>query len=94
MLRERVSVIAGGYDLELRTSLNLLLGREEKLMNWSDTYEIAIALSEKYPNIDPLTLRFTDLREMILSLERFDDDSERCGEKILEAIQMAWLDEQ
>jgi len=62
-------------------------------MKWTDTLEIAIALSEKYPDIDPLTVRFTDLFAWVQELDDFDDDPERCGEKILEAIQMAWIDE-
>jgi len=62
-------------------------------MKWTDTLEIAIALSEKYPDTDPLTVRFTDLFKWVQELEGFDDDPERCGEKILEAIQMAWIDE-
>jgi len=60
---------------------------------WTDTLEIAIALSEKYPDTDPLTVRFTDLFKWVQELDGFDDDPERCGEKILEAIQMAWIDE-
>jgi len=62
-------------------------------MKWTDTLEIAIALSEKYPDMDPLTVRFTDLFEWVQALDEFDDDPKRCGEKILEAIQMAWIDE-
>ena len=62
-------------------------------MKWTDTLEIAIALSEKYPDTDPLTVRFTDLFKWVQELDGFDDDPERCGEKILEAIQMAWTDE-
>jgi len=62
-------------------------------MKWTDTLEIAIALSEKYPDIDPLTVRFTDLFEWVQALDGFDDDPKHCGEKILEAIQMAWIDE-
>ena len=62
-------------------------------MKWTDTLEIAIALSEKYPDVDPLAVRFTDLFEWVQALEEFDDDPKRCGEKILEAIQMAWIDE-
>ena len=62
-------------------------------MKWTDTLEIAIALSEKYPDVDPLTVRFTDLFEWVQALDEFDDDPKRCGEKILEAIQMAWIDE-
>lgn len=62
-------------------------------IKWTDTIDIAIELSEKYPDIDPMTLRFTDLREKVMSLDDFDDEPNHCGEKILEAIQMAWLDE-
>lgn len=62
-------------------------------LKWTDTREIAIALDEAHPDIDPLKLRFTDLHGWVLALADFDDDPERSGEKILEAIQMAWLDE-
>jgi FeS assembly protein IscX len=62
-------------------------------MKWTDTLEIAIALSEAHPGVDPLTVRFTDLFKWVQELDDFDDDPERCGEKILEAIQMAWIDE-
>ena len=62
-------------------------------MKWTDTLEIAIALSEKYADTDPLTVRFTDLFKWVQELDGFDDDPERCGEKILEAIQMVWIDE-
>ncbi len=62
-------------------------------MKWIDTLEIAIALAEKYPDVDPRTIRFTDLRRWVCELEDFSDDPNRSGEKILEAIQMAWIDE-
>ena len=62
-------------------------------MNWTDSLEIAIALAEAHPGVDPLTVRFTDLFKWVQELDDFDDDPERCGEKILEAIQMAWIDE-
>lgn len=62
-------------------------------LKWTDSLDIAIELYEKHPDIDPLTVRFTELREMILGLDDFDDDPERSGERILEAIQMAWIDE-
>jgi len=62
-------------------------------MKWTDTRDIAIALSEAYPDIDPNHVRFTELRDWVLALPGFDDDPKHCGEKILEAIQMAWLDE-
>ncbi|MBF0135562.1 MAG: Fe-S cluster assembly protein IscX [Magnetococcus sp. DMHC-1] len=60
---------------------------------WTDVTDIAIALTETRPDVDPLSVRFTDLRQWILDLPGFADRPERCNEKILEAIQMAWLDE-
>lgn len=62
-------------------------------MKWTDSREIAIALADKLPDVDPKTVRFTDLRQWVLALEGFSDDPGRLGEKILEAIQMAWIDE-
>ncbi len=62
-------------------------------MKWTDVNDIAIELVDTHPDVDPLTARFTDLREWVMALPDFDDDPEHCGEKILEAIQMAWLDE-
>ena len=62
-------------------------------LKWTDTLEIAIALCDAHPNIDPLTVRFTDLREWVMALPEFNDDPAHCGEKVLEAIQMAWIDE-
>lgn len=62
-------------------------------MKWTDTLDIAIALDEAHPSVDPQTVRFTDLYSWVLSLDEFDDDPKRSGEKILEAIQMAWIDE-
>lgn len=62
-------------------------------MKWVDVYDIAIDLSEKFPETDPMTVNFVDLRNWVLGLEGFDDDPERCGEKVLEAIQAAWLEE-
>ena len=62
-------------------------------MKWTDSLEIAIQLADAHPDIDPKTIRFTDLREWVMALPEFDDDANRCGEKILEAIQMAWIDE-
>jgi FeS assembly protein IscX len=55
--------------------------------------DIAIELDEKYPDMDPRQIRFTQLREWVLELEDFDDDPAHSGEKILEAIQMAWIEE-
>ncbi len=62
-------------------------------MKWTDSLELAIALAEKHPEVDPKTIRFTDLRQWVLELPGFDDDPKHSGEKILEAIQMAWIDE-
>jgi FeS assembly protein IscX len=62
-------------------------------MKWTDVREIAIELAEAHPEIDPLTLRFTDLHNWVIELEDFDDDHNHGGEKVLEAIQMAWIDE-
>ncbi len=62
-------------------------------MKWTDTQRIAEELYDKYPDIDPLTVRFTDLHQWVCELEDFQDDPARSGEKILEAIQMAWIAE-
>jgi FeS assembly protein IscX len=62
-------------------------------LRWSDITDIAIELSEIYTDVDPLKVNFVDLRNWVLGLEDFDDDPERCGEKILEAIQSAWIEE-
>jgi FeS assembly protein IscX len=62
-------------------------------MKWADTRDIAIALSETHPDTDPKTVRFTDLYQWVLALPGFDDDPKRCGEKVLEAIQMTWIEE-
>ncbi len=63
------------------------------VMKWTDTEDVAMALSEKFPDVDPLTLRFTDLRDRIAHLEGFDDDPKASNEAKLEAIQMAWYEE-
>ncbi len=62
-------------------------------MRWIDINDIAIELCEQYPDTDPQYVNFVDLRRWVVSLSEFDDDPERCGEKILEAIQMAWIGE-
>ncbi len=62
-------------------------------MKWTDVYDIAIALEESRPEADNVNLRFTDLHRWVIELPGFDDDPERSSEKILEAIQMAWIDE-
>lgn len=62
-------------------------------LKWTDVREIGIQLAEKYPDVDPLSVRFTDLHRWVRELPTFDDAPERSNEKILEAIQMAWMDE-
>ena len=62
-------------------------------MKWLDAEDIGIALNEKFPSTDPLTVRFTDLRQKVLDLEGFDDDPQASNEPQLEAIQMAWYEE-
>ncbi len=62
-------------------------------MKWTDTLRIAEDLYDKFPDIDPITVRFTDLHRWVCELEAFDDDPGRSNERILEAIQMAWMNE-
>jgi FeS assembly protein IscX len=62
-------------------------------LKWTDSVEIAIELDDAHPDIDPRYVRFTDLREWVCKLQNFDDNPDHSGEKILEAIQMAWIDE-
>ncbi len=62
-------------------------------LKWTDTEEIAILLHEQQPDLDPLAVRFTELRDQVCGLPDFDDDPAHCGEAKLEAIQMAWLEE-
>ena len=62
-------------------------------MKWTDTRDIALALAEQHPDVDPRAVRFTDLRQWIMELPNFNDDPKHCGEKILEAVQMTWIEE-
>ena len=62
-------------------------------LKWTDSLEIAIELDEAHPDVDPLQVNFVDLRNWVLALDEFDDDPEHSGERILEAIQMCWLEE-
>ena len=62
-------------------------------LKWTDTYDIAIALEERYPDTDILKIRFTDLWQWVQDLPGFADDPQKSNEKILEAIQMTWLEE-
>ncbi len=62
-------------------------------LKWTDTLDIAIELDETHPDVDPMKVNFVDLMKWVMALPDFDDTEARCGEKILEAIQMAWIDE-
>ena len=62
-------------------------------LKWVDVQDIAIELADTHPQVDPLTVNFVDLRNWVMALDDFDDDPKRCGEKILEAIQAAWIEE-
>lgn len=62
-------------------------------LKWVDVNDIAIELADTFPEQDPLKISFPDLYTKVMELEEFDDDPDHCGEKILEAIQMAWIDE-
>lgn len=62
-------------------------------MKWSDSLEIAIELAERHPEVDPKALNFVDLMRWVMALPGFEEDEKHCGEKKLEAIQQAWIDE-
>ena len=62
-------------------------------LTWTDVHEIGFRLAEKFPDLDPLTVRFTDLHRWVTELEGFEGDPKKSNEKVLEAIQMAWVDE-
>ncbi len=62
-------------------------------LKWIDSLEVALDLQEQHPEVDPTNLHFTQLMEWVIALERFDDDPKHCGERVLEAIQLAWIDE-
>ncbi len=62
-------------------------------MHWTDSLDIAITLDEAYPEVNPSIVNFVDLRQMVITLDGFDDDVNKSGEKILEAIQMNWIEE-
>jgi FeS assembly protein IscX len=61
-------------------------------VKWTDSRDIALALLEKFPDRDPKAVNFVDLRDWVLALPEFKDDPQHCGERILEAIQMAWIE--
>ena len=60
---------------------------------WTDSLEIAISLADNFPEIDPKIINFVDLRELVINLEEFDEGQSKCGERVLEAIQMSWIEE-
>lgn len=62
-------------------------------LKWTDSLDIAIELDEAHPDIDPKFINFVDLRDRVMALAQFDDVPERCGEKVLEAIQLNWIEE-
>jgi len=62
-------------------------------LRWTDSLDIALDLIELHPDVDPTQLHFVELRDWVLALERFDDDPKHCGERVLEAIQLAWISE-
>ena len=63
------------------------------MISWTDSLEIAISLEEAHPDVDPITINFVELRELVIALKDFKEGDTQCGEKILEAIQMCWIDE-
>lgn len=62
-------------------------------MKWTDIYDVAASLADTHPEVDPKRINFVDLMNWVLALDGFDDEKGHCGEKILEAIQQAWIDE-
>ncbi len=62
-------------------------------LKWVDSLDIAIELDETYPDVDPRYINFVELRQWVMDLDEFDDDPEHSGERILEAIQLAWMEE-
>ena len=62
-------------------------------LKWTDVLDLAIELEEAHPDTDPMRVNFVDLRNWVMALDEFDDDPEHCGERILEGIQMAWIEE-
>ncbi|MDB4026720.1 Fe-S cluster assembly protein IscX [Candidatus Thioglobus sp.] len=63
------------------------------MLCWTDSLEIAISLEETFPNTDPKTINFVDLRQLVMHLEDFEEGQSNCGERVLEAIQMNWIEE-
>ena len=63
------------------------------MISWTDSLEIAISLEDVHPEVDPITINFVELRGLVIALEDFKEGDTQCGEKVLEAIQMCWIDE-
>ena len=70
-----------------------MTAQKQPKLKWTDTEEIAFRLIDKYPDADPLKVRFTELHKYVLAIPGFSDDPKKSNEKILEAIQMTWLEE-
>ena len=62
-------------------------------LTWLDTNDIAIELCDKFPDVDPKTINFVDLRNMVMNLDEFEEGESKCGERVLEAIQMNWIED-
>jgi len=62
-------------------------------MKWTDVQQLAIELADTHPEVDPRYVNFVDLRDLVMALKDFDDNPDHCGEKVLEAIQSAWIEE-
>ncbi len=89
---DKVNVMKLKYGESFNSTLNAKR-KKQIMMKWNDTLEIAIALEEAHPGADNVNLRYTDLRDWILGLEGFEGKADGCSEKILEAIQTAWMEE-
>jgi FeS assembly protein IscX len=80
--------------LRLSGIIKLQVKREVDMgLKWVDSLDIAIELDDKFPDVDPMHVNFVDLRNWVLELDEFDDEPDHSGERILEAIQMAWIEE-
>lgn len=73
--------------------MTIVVKGNDTQMKWTDSQLIAETLYDEFPDIDPKTIRFTDLMQWVMALDDFNDTPEKCGEKILEAIQLAWIEE-
>jgi FeS assembly protein IscX len=73
--------------------MTIVIKGNDTQMKWTDSQLIAETLYDEFPDIDPKTIRFTDLMQWVMALDDFNDTPEKCGEKILEAIQLAWIEE-